>query len=290
MLPDFTLLRPQTVPDACALLAEHAGEAAAYAGGTELLLAMKLGEAAPRYLVDLKGVRGLDRLDVHDGALRVGALVTHRRLELSPLVAGVLPALATLERQLANPRIRATGTVGGNLASGRPHSDLATFLIAAGATVSCVSSAGTTRTVPAADLTTAPFRTVLAEDEVIVAVDVPVPPAGTALAHQRFILVERPAATVTVRLAAAGGVVTEARVVAGAASPIPRALPAAVGALTGLPLDAGPERLWPAGEAAAETMDVAPGGDEAYQRQLVAVLVRRAARAALTDLAVASPA
>ncbi|MFC0528729.1 FAD binding domain-containing protein [Phytohabitans kaempferiae] len=287
MLPDFTLLRPATVAEACALLAEQTGEAAAYAGGTELLLAMKLGEATPRYLVDLKGVPGLDPLTVHDGVLRIGALVTHRRLERAPLVAQTLPALAWLERRLANPRIRATGTVGGNLASGRPHSDLATFLIAAGATVSCVSSAGAARTVAAADLTVAPFQTVLTEDEVIVGVDVPVPAAGTALAHQRFILVERPAATVTVRLTATGGVVTAARVVAGAASPIPAPLPAAADALVGVPLDAGPVELRQAGEAAAETLAVAPGGDEAYQRQLVAVLVRRAAHAALADLAFA---
>ncbi|MFC4055460.1 FAD binding domain-containing protein [Actinomadura syzygii] len=285
MLPDFTILRPATVAEACGLLAEHAGEAAAYAGGTELLVAMKLGLAAPRYLVDLKGAPGLDDLAVRDGVLRVGALATHRRIERSARVAAVLPALAGLERRLANPRIRGTGTVGGNLASGRPHSDLATFLIAAGATVSCASAAGTTRTIDAADLTPAPFQTVLAGDEVVTAVDVPVPHPGTALAHKRFILVERPAATVTVRLSAADGVVTAARVVAGAASPIPAPLPSAADALVGVPVDAGPEMLEAAGAAAGETMTVAPGGDEAYARQLVAVLVRRAAQTALTDLA-----
>lgn len=284
MLPDFTILRPATLAGACALLAEHGTAAAAYAGGTELLPAMKLGDAAPRFLVDLKGVPGLDPLGVHDAAVRVGALVTHRRLELSPLVARTLPALAWLERRLANPRIRTTGTVGGNLASGRPHSDLATFLIAAGATVTCASSTGTTRTVAAADLTLAPFHTALAEDEIITAVGIPVPPAGTALAHQRFVLVERPAANVTVRLTAAGGTVTDATVVAGAASPVPAALPEAAAALIGIPLDAGPADLHPAGEAAAQTLTATPGADEAYQRQLVAVLVRRAARAALADL------
>ncbi|MEQ4304679.1 FAD binding domain-containing protein [Plantactinospora sp. B6F1] len=284
MLPDFTILRPRAVTDACALLAEHGTDAAAYAGGTELLLAMKLGQAAPRYLVDLKDVPGLDTLGVRGDALRIGALVTHRQLELSAEVGAVLPALVELERQLANPRIRSSGTVGGNLASGRPHSDLATFLIAAEATVSTVSATDPPRTIDAAELMVAPFETVLAPDELVVAVQVPVPPPGTTLAHERFILVERPAVTVTVRLETAEGVVTGARVVAGAATPIPTELPGAADALLGLPVDGGPEAVGPAGAAAAAQVTVAAGIDEDYARHLVSVLVRRAAGTALANL------
>lgn len=280
MLPDFTILRPSTLDEACALLAEHEGEATAYAGGTELVLVMKLGFADQPYLVDLKGVPGLDELEVRDGVLRIGALVTHRRVERCPSVAAALPALAGLERHVANPRVRGTGTIGGNLAFGEPHSDPATFLVAAGASVECVSTAGR-RTVAAADLLMGPFETVLGPDELIVGVDVPVPDAETALAHQRFVLTERPAAIVSVRLSVSDGVVRDACVVAGAASPRPAELPAASAALRGLAVDSGTSDLRAASAAAAETVTLAGEGDEAYLRQLVAVLVRRAATNAL---------
>nr|WP_213453533.1 FAD binding domain-containing protein [Micromonospora sp. NBRC 107566] len=198
MLPAFTIRRPESIADACDLLAEYDGDAVAYAGGTELVVAMKLGLADYPVLVDLKGVPGLAGIAVAGGALRIGATATHQQIERSSEVAAVLPALAAVERQVANPRVRTSGTIGGNLAFGEPHSDPATFLVATNGWVSCQAPGGATRTVPAADLLAEPFQTVLAPDELIVGIEVPLPPPGSALAHRRFVLAERPAAIASV--------------------------------------------------------------------------------------------
>src|SRR3954449_13557532 len=118
LLGDFALHRPRTVAEAIELRAELGEDAALYAGGTELLLSMKLGMLDPGHLIDLKRIEGLGAI-VRDGDhLRIGALATHREVERSPLVLEAVPALAALERAVANVRVRATGTLAGNLAFG----------------------------------------------------------------------------------------------------------------------------------------------------------------------------
>ena len=96
-------------------------DAAIYAGGTELLLAMKMGVARWPHLIDIKPIASLRTVSVANGTLRIGATATHWDLERDPTVARTLPALARLERNVANVRVRAVGTLAGNLAfvSGR---------------------------------------------------------------------------------------------------------------------------------------------------------------------------
>ena len=86
MLRPFALHRPGTAEEACALLATLGEDAVPYAGGTELLLLMKLGLLRPRHLVDVKRLAGFDAI-TDGGALTLGAAVTHRAVERSPLVA-----------------------------------------------------------------------------------------------------------------------------------------------------------------------------------------------------------
>src|SRR4029077_1999458 len=112
------------------LLAQHGDDAVVYCGGTELLLVLKLGLAAYPNLLDLKGIPELRVFEERDGTLRIGAAVTHRELESSPLVHRLVPALAEMERRVANVRVRSVGTLGGNLCFSDPHSDPATLLLA----------------------------------------------------------------------------------------------------------------------------------------------------------------
>src|SRR5260370_19794888 len=105
-LPPFSVHRPRSVQEASRLLGELGDDAAAYCGGTELLLAMKLGLAAYAHLVDLKRVDGLRGIATHDGSLRISAATTHHELQSSPEVRACCPAMAAMTSQVANLRVR----------------------------------------------------------------------------------------------------------------------------------------------------------------------------------------
>src|SRR5258707_4973115 len=114
-LPPFAVHRPRSVQDASRLLVDLGDDAAAYCGGTELLLAMKLGLANYAHLVDLKRVDGLRGVARHDGSLRIGAATTHHELESSAEVRAWCPPMAAMSSQVANLRVRSAGSIDGNL-------------------------------------------------------------------------------------------------------------------------------------------------------------------------------
>ena len=111
-LPEFTLQRPTSTREASALLA---GGARALAGGTDLLPNLRHGLERPSQLVDLSRVAGLDAIELHDGALVVGAGVTLARLASDARVAQHLAALAEAAAAVAGPGPRSAATLGGNL-------------------------------------------------------------------------------------------------------------------------------------------------------------------------------
>lgn len=296
-LPPFTLHRPGSAGQASRLLAGLGDDAAAYCGGTELLLAMKLGLASYEHLVDLKrvaGLRGIEPIGPGPagpaaagpgdagpagpgaGGVRIGAASTHAEIEGSALLRARYPEMGAMTAQVANLRVRSVGTLGGNLCFADPHSDPASFLIAAGATMVC-QLGETVRRVPAAGFLAGPYQTVLATGELLTAVELPPRPARTGLSHLRMKLTERPAVTVTARLTLArAGEVEEARLVVGSVGSVPFAADA-----SGL-LGAGPAdfagRAGTCAERAAAGCAPLPDGEASpdYLRHLVAVHARRA--------------
>ena len=214
-LPPFELHRPGTLEEATALLERHGDDAALYCGGTELLLLMKLGFAQLGHLVDVKGIAELRGVRAEGGTLVIGAATTHRELERSPSVRERWPALGEMERMVANVRVRNAGTVGGNVCFADPHSDPATFLLCADATFVCRRGGAEPRRVAASGFVRGPYRTALEPGELLVAVEVPEPPADAAIVHRKLALHERPAVTVTCLARVEGGRVAEARVAVG---------------------------------------------------------------------------
>jgi aerobic carbon-monoxide dehydrogenase medium subunit len=225
-LPPFTLHRPGSVAQASRLLTELGDDAAAYCGGTELLLAMKLGLASYEHLIDLKRVTGLRGVHAgDDGMLRVGAATTHNELETDTALLARYPELPAMISQVANVRVRSVGTLGGNLCFADPHSDPAPFLIALGATMVC-QLGDATRRVPAGRFLAGPYQTVLDPGELLACVELPPRPASTGLAHLRMKLTERPAVTATAMITLTGGplsrrAVSAARLVVGSVGRVP---------------------------------------------------------------------
>ncbi len=113
-LPRFEYLEPQTVEEACSLLAQS--DAKVLAGGTELLVKLKQKTITPAALVNIKSISGLDRIEqTKDGGLRIGAAATLRSVATSPLVAGRFHMLAQAAAAVGRPRLPYMATLGGNL-------------------------------------------------------------------------------------------------------------------------------------------------------------------------------
>src|SRR3982751_4204824 len=144
----FDLLQPTTLDEAVGLLEEHADEASLIAGGTALLIMLRERVYQPAYLIDLKTIPGLDGIRYEPGVgLRLGALASHRDVELSSVVREHLPVIAETYRQVGNVRVRHAATVGGNLAHGDYRLDPPAPLIALRASARIVGTAGE-RTMP----------------------------------------------------------------------------------------------------------------------------------------------
>ena len=267
MIAPFEYHRPERLDEALELLARYDDDAALYLGGTELLLVMKLGFAAPGHLIDGKRLEELQGVSRDDDDVVIGAGVAHRVIEHSEVVGRELPELARMTRQVANVRVRNVGTLGGNLCFAEPHSDPATLLIALGASVDLASPRGV-RTVAVSDFFTGPLMTVLEPDEIMLRVRIPVPAATTNVAYERIKFRERP--VVNLGLVRSG---QEVRVVVGAAEAVPRRVTQAEHILAA---DAGAVDA----AAAAVRDQLSPqadlDGSEDYKRHLAGVLLERA--------------
>jgi carbon-monoxide dehydrogenase medium subunit len=290
MLAPFEIHQPATPEEACELRARHGAAAALYAGGSELLLAMKEGLLAFAHLIDVKTIPALHGIRVAaSGALVVGGAVTHRELERSALVRARAPLLAEMEAQVANPRVRAVGTLGGNLCFAEPHSDPPTCLLVHDATVTLAGPHGARR-VPVGDFVTGPYESALADDEVLTHVEVPPLPPDTFAAYLKFATHERPTVGVAAALRRGGdGTVLEARVSVGCVGPAATRLPVLEAALVGVPLPVLARGFAPAAAAGA-TLDAVDDlhGRADYKRHLAGVFVQRALALAARRAAVAA--
>jgi len=121
---NFEYFAPTTLDEALEILGRYdEGEAKVLAGGMSLIPVMKLRFAAPRALVDINRIGGLDMLVEEGGLLRIGALVRHKTCEQSDLLKGKYGALGDAAPQIADPIVRNLGTVAGSLAHADPQGD-----------------------------------------------------------------------------------------------------------------------------------------------------------------------
>jgi carbon-monoxide dehydrogenase medium subunit len=286
MIPRFSLARPRTLAEAFEAFSAAEGEGAYIAGGTELLQVMKMGFAQFRTLIDLKAIDELHGIEVSGGSLRIGAATTHRSVERSTDVMSAFPGLVELERQVANVRVRSTGTLGGNLAFAEPHSDPATLLLASDARVELSSPTGD-RALSLSEFIVGPLTTSRDPEEILTGIRIPAARDGEGRAYGKFAFFERPAASVAVRLTVRDGAIDEATVAVGSLTEVPEIVEAAgaalIGASTRAPGDL--DRAVNAAAAAFGSLDAIEdlNGSADYKRHLAGVLLASTTRAAVQE-------
>ncbi len=274
----FEYVTARTVEEAVRALADSEGEGKCLAGGQSLVPLMNFRLARPPLLVDLGQVDELRQLrHDDDGSLVVGALVTHREVAGSPLIAERVPLLAEAAREVGHAAIRNRGTIGGSFA----HADPVAELPCVGLTLDAeIVAAGPhrRRTIAAADFFQGPFTTALAADEVLV--EIRFPASGAERSGWAFCELARRRGDLAVVGVAAQlerrGQRLSARIgLAGVAGRPVRAVAAEAG-LSGATPDAASFRA--AGEAVAASL--APPSDihgsAALRRRVASVLTERA--------------
>jgi aerobic carbon-monoxide dehydrogenase medium subunit len=273
---------PSTTREAAALLENESGAAFVLAGGTDLLVRMKLGHVEPALVVDIKRIPIMRAITHSASGTRIGAAVSAAELGEHKAVARAWPGVVEATNLIGSDQVQSRCTMVGNLCNASPAADSVPAMIAAGAKAVVVSPTGR-RTVPVEKIVTGPGQTSLARGEVIEAILLPARPARSGDAYLRFIpRTEMDIAVVSagVNLTLERGRVKTARVVLGAVAPTAVLVPAAARAIIGSKLDEDAlEKLAAACSAACNPIDDKRGTIE-YRTKVAGVLGKRAAKIA----------
>ena len=179
------LLRPETLEQALALLAEHGDAARPLAGGQTLVPMLNLRIATPGILVDLNRIAALSGARVAGGWLRLGAMTRQKTLLTDPLVRAHAPLLGLMLPHVGHVQTRNRGTLGGSLAHADPAAELPLAMLALGA-VLVLRHGAARREVPAADFFQGALTTALRPGELLVEVALPLTPPGSRVAFQEL--------------------------------------------------------------------------------------------------------
>jgi carbon-monoxide dehydrogenase medium subunit len=277
----FDYLRPSTVDDAVAALAEAGDEAKVLAGGQSLLPVLRLRLAAPSLVVDLSGMPQLTGVRDDGDALVIGAMTTHDTVATDPLVAQYAPLLAKAAGKIGDRQVRHLGTIGGSLAHADPAGDLPAVTVALDAEY-VVNGPSGRRTVRAAEFGTDYFSTSLGDSDVLVEVRLP-KLGGWAGHYEKFHRVSQSWALVGVAVAVQrdNGSIAQARIALTNMGPAPRRMSNVESALAGVPVS---DQAAIASACASVTDGLTPPDDlnasADYRLHLARVLTARAVAAA----------
>ena len=274
----FRYHAPQTIEEAVAVLARLApDDGRVLAGGQSLVPTMAFRLARPRHLIDINGVAGLDRLEVVEGKLCIGACVRHAAFEW-PITEGPLGRLmAEVVQHIAHHPIRNRGTFCGSIAHADPASEWCAVAAALDAEMVVVSMRGV-RVIMAHQFFRGVMTTALEEDELLAEVRLPTLRSDVCFGFAEF---SRRAGDFAIAMAVAifrlqNGVIAESRIAIGGAEAVPRRIEDAEYALKGRAPNADAFAL--AAEMAAKRVE--PLDDEnisaGYRRDLIRALVPRA--------------
>jgi carbon-monoxide dehydrogenase medium subunit len=276
-----SVLRPDSLAEACGLARTHGDDAKFLGGGSALVLLLKMRMIAADVLVglgDLTDVPGWCTVEGDERGLLIGGGVNLTGVHRSPLVRELAPSLGQAASVVGNVRIRNVATMGGAVAEADYASDLPSVLVCLGASA-VVSDGRTSRTVPVGELITDFFTTTLAEDEVVTGVEIPLPPAGTRSTYLKFSsrsAEDRPCVGVAATASwHDDGSVAALNVVLGAVAAVPQRFPDVTGRYVGRTLD--DTAMAEIADAYAESVDPIDDirGTSWYRKEVVRAQVRR---------------
>ncbi|TFH07651.1 MAG: 2Fe-2S iron-sulfur cluster binding domain-containing protein [Candidatus Atribacteria bacterium] len=215
----FDYIRPATIADALAALADHP-EAKLLAGGTNLVVDMKLEAKTPPCVIDITQLPELHGFEISDAGVDIGALTSIRDIATSRTLWDRSSCLAESAAAFGSTQIMMMGTLGGNIANGSPASDTVPALVVLGAEATILGPTGE-RTALIVDLLKGPGEIALHDGELISRVRIPQAPAHTGSSFLKLSRVRADLAkvSVAVRLVRDGDKIVNARIALGSVGP-----------------------------------------------------------------------
>jgi len=280
LVNDFAYFEPATVEEAIELLLQVETGAYLIAGGTQLLIQMKMERDAPQALISLNKIPGLDDIYLNDqGELEIGACAGIHTLRHHPLVRADYLALSQACESFGSSQIEIMATLGGNLCTASPASDTVPALLVFDAELVIVGPQGERR-LPAAAFTHGPGRVDLRKGEILTKIILPTPPKDSTSAFHKMVRVvaDLAKASMAIMLTKDGDRISECRLAYGSVAPVVLRLPEVENMLRGqLVTD---DLLAMAGRKAGES--ISPIDDIRstawYRRQVVDVMTQDAVR------------
>jgi CO/xanthine dehydrogenase FAD-binding subunit len=172
---EFDYLRPSSVKEACNLLSQLGNEAKILAGGTDLLVQMKLDKIRPGTVVTLRDVPGLASIrTLQDSGMGIGAMMTLRQIETLQAFVASHRSVSKAACRVGSPQIRSRATIGGNLSNAAPSADMAPVLLAHEATA-VIANGEQERSLPLKEFFNGPGQTDLKTGEILKEILLPPP-------------------------------------------------------------------------------------------------------------------
>ena len=277
----FEYHRPKDMDGVFAVLSEHGDDARVIAGGHSLIPMMKLRMADVPHLIDLQDVAGLGGIEIANGVVRIGAMVTQSEIIEHAALAEAAPIMREASLQIADPQVRYMGTVGGNVANGDPGNDMPGLMQCLDASFTLMGAGGE-REIAARDFYESAYMTEREDDEVLTAVSFAVQPGGYAYEKQKRKIGDYATAAAAVQLTKDGGTCSAASIAMTNLSDTPIYSEAAGAALIGTQLGDGDIK------AAVEAMltEIDPSEDNRgpveFKRHVAGMILRRAIARAWT--------
>ena len=287
LLPKFDYHEPRSVDEATRLLDEIGKEASVLAGGTDLLVNMKMGKTAPKHVVSLSRIEELKTVKREQGSLTLGACVTAGELKEQEEIKAEFNGLCQSAGSLGSPLIRNLATLGGNIVTARPAADLPPSLMAYGASLVLKKDKGE-RIIPLEGFFLGPGQTTIEPEEILCGVVLKEPPPYSGggylkLGVRKALEISLVNVAAFIGLDGPNGPIKEARIVLGAVAPLPMRSPAAEAALMGeRPDDALFQKAATAASKDSRPIDDFRGSAE-YRREMVKVLTQRALKLAYEE-------
>ena len=274
----FDYENPKTLSEAIELISKYGDDSRLIAGGTDLIVQMRIGRRTPKVVINTKAVEEMNQLTCDSSGLTIGAAVPCYKIYQNPEIISAYPGIIDSASLIGGIQIQGRATLGGNLCNAAPSADAVPVLIANRAICNIASTKGT-RSIPVEDFCTGPGQNILNPDELLVSLSFPKHDSNFGSRYIRFI----PRNEMDIAVAGAGvsitlenEVIKSIHVALASVAPTPILVKKITEELTGTNLT--PETLSRAGELAKEaaTPITDMRGTIEYRKHLSDVLTKRA--------------